>query len=77
MRVSQSRPVHSLTLIHSLFFLDRFFSCVPTATSQVFLTQVYSATGSAEPLPAFLLPQYIIMFFSMTILTAYTLSMLF
>ncbi|THH16078.1 hypothetical protein EW146_g4493 [Bondarzewia mesenterica] len=46
-------------------------------TTQVFLTQVFSGTGSAEHLSAFLIPQYIIMFVSMTALTAYTLQSLF
>ncbi|KAG6898398.1 hypothetical protein C0992_004109 [Termitomyces sp. T32_za158] len=54
-----------------------FFSCLPTATTQVYLTQVFSGTGSAEHLPAFLIPQYILMFISMTALTAYTLQLLF
>ncbi|KAF7419569.1 Protein M3 [Pleurotus ostreatus] len=60
-----------------LRFVCIFFSCLPTATTQVFLTQVYSGTGSAEHLSAFLIPQYIIMFLSITALTAYTLQMLF
>lgn len=54
----------------------RFFSCVPTATTQVFLTQIYSGTGSADHLSAFLIPQYAIMFLSMTAMIAYTLSIL-
>ncbi|KAJ8515914.1 hypothetical protein ONZ45_g6722 [Pleurotus djamor] len=60
-----------------LRFVCIFFSCLPTATTQVFLTQVYSGTGTAEHLSAFLIPQYIIMFVSITGLTAYTLQMLF
>lgn len=56
---------------------NSFLSCLPTATTQVFLTQVYSGTGSAEHLSPFLIPQYIIMFVSMTALTAYTLQLLF
>ncbi|KAF8074009.1 auxin efflux carrier transmembrane protein [Lyophyllum atratum] len=60
-----------------LQFVCIFLSCLPTATTQVFLTQVYSGTGSAEHLSAFLIPQYIIMFISMTGLTAYTLQYLF
>ncbi|RDB16541.1 hypothetical protein Hypma_002707 [Hypsizygus marmoreus] len=60
-----------------LQFVCIFLSCLPTATTQVFLTQVFSGTGSAEHLPAFLIPQYIIMFVSMTALTAYTLHTLF
>ncbi|KII83930.1 hypothetical protein PLICRDRAFT_118835 [Plicaturopsis crispa FD-325 SS-3] len=60
-----------------LRFVCIFFSCLPTATTQVFLTQVYSGTGSAEHLSAFLIPQYILMFISMVALTAYTLQLLF
>ncbi|KAJ6551977.1 auxin efflux carrier [Mycena capillaripes] len=60
-----------------LQFVCIFFSCLPTATTQVFVTQVYSGTGSAEHLSAFLIPQYILMFPSMTALTAYTLHTLF
>lgn len=55
----------------------RFFSCLPTATTQVFLTQVYSGTGDAEHLSSFLIPQYILMFISMTALTAYSLQLIF
>ncbi|THV01915.1 hypothetical protein K435DRAFT_654419 [Dendrothele bispora CBS 962.96] len=54
-----------------------FFSCLPTATTQVFITQVYSGTGSAEFMSPFLLPQYFIMLFSMTAITAYALNFLF
>ncbi|KAL1721679.1 auxin efflux carrier [Schizophyllum commune] len=60
-----------------LQFVCIFFSCLPTATTQVFLTQVYSGTGTAEHLSAFLVPQYAIMFVSMVALTAYTLQLLF
>ncbi|KAF7368689.1 Auxin efflux carrier transmembrane protein [Mycena venus] len=60
-----------------LQFVCIFFSCLPTATTQVFVTQVYSGTGSAEHLSAFLIPQYILMLPSMTALTAYTLHSLF
>ncbi|EGO19763.1 hypothetical protein SERLADRAFT_478030 [Serpula lacrymans var. lacrymans S7.9] len=60
-----------------LRFVCIFLSCLPTATTQVFLTQVYSGTGSAEHLSAFLIPQYILMFITMTALTAYTLQLLF
>ncbi|KAH8105071.1 auxin efflux carrier [Phellopilus nigrolimitatus] len=60
-----------------LRFVCMFMSVVPTATSQVYLTQVYSGTGEAGVLPLFLVPQYILMFFSMTILIAYSLSILF
>ncbi|THH04679.1 hypothetical protein EW145_g5341 [Phellinidium pouzarii] len=60
-----------------LRFVCMFISCVPTATSQVYLTQVYSGTGEAGVLPLFLVPQYILMFLSMTILIAYSISILF
>jgi len=60
-----------------LQFVCILFSGLPTATSQVFLTQVYSPTGSTEHLSAFLIPQYILMPFTMTGLVAYTLNYLF
>ncbi|KAG1741693.1 auxin efflux carrier [Suillus lakei] len=60
-----------------LRFVCIFFSCLPTATTMVFLTQVYSGTGNAEHLSAFLIPQYIIMFISMTAMTSFTLHILF
>jgi len=44
---------------------------------QVFLTQVYSGTGTATHLAAFLIPQYVLMFGTMTGLTSYTLHLLF
>ncbi|KAJ3536235.1 hypothetical protein NM688_g6866 [Phlebia brevispora] len=60
-----------------LRFVCFFYACLPTATSQVYLTQLYSSTGTAEHVPAFLVPQYILLVFSMTILTAYSLSIIF
>ncbi|KAF9026943.1 hypothetical protein BDZ89DRAFT_1092331 [Hymenopellis radicata] len=60
-----------------LQFICIFFSCLPTGTTQVFVTQVYSGTGDAEHLSAFLIPQYILMFLSMTVLSAYTLQLIF
>ncbi|KAF8132747.1 auxin efflux carrier [Boletus edulis] len=60
-----------------LRFVCIFVSCLPTATTQVFLTQVYSGTGDAQHLSVFLIPQYILMFVTMTALTAYTLQLLF
>ncbi|KAK0474151.1 auxin efflux carrier [Armillaria novae-zelandiae] len=60
-----------------LQFVCIFFSCLPTATTQVFVTQVYSGTGSADHVPAFLIPQYFLMFLSMTALSAFTLQLLF
>ncbi|KAJ6555153.1 auxin efflux carrier [Mycena vulgaris] len=60
-----------------LQFVCIIFSCLPTGTTQVFVTQVYSGTGSAEHLSAFLIPQYILMFLSMTGLIAYSLENLF
>ncbi|KAF8632376.1 hypothetical protein AX15_001909 [Amanita polypyramis BW_CC] len=52
-------------------------SCLPTATTQVYLTQVYSGTGTAEHLSAFLILQYILMSVTMTTFTAYTIKALF
>ncbi|KIJ15779.1 hypothetical protein PAXINDRAFT_76428 [Paxillus involutus ATCC 200175] len=60
-----------------LRFVCFFVCCVPTATTQVLLTQVYSGTGNAEHLAAFLIPQYVLMFGSMTVLTAFNLHLLF
>ncbi|KAJ7474712.1 auxin efflux carrier transmembrane protein [Mycena latifolia] len=60
-----------------LQFVCIIFSCLPTGTTQVFVTQVYSGTGSAEHLSAFLIPQYMLMFLSMTGLIAYSLQNLF
>ncbi|KAJ7910478.1 auxin efflux carrier transmembrane protein [Mycena leptocephala] len=60
-----------------LQFICILFACLPTGTTQVFVTQVYSGTGSAEHLSAFLIPQYILMFLSMTGLIAYSLENLF
>ncbi|KAJ7708370.1 auxin efflux carrier [Mycena rosella] len=60
-----------------LQFVCIVFSCLPTGTTQVFVTQVYSGTGSAEHLSAFLIPQYMLMFLSMTGLIAYSLENLF
>ncbi|KAF5368909.1 hypothetical protein D9758_003080 [Tetrapyrgos nigripes] len=58
-------------------FISMFFSCLPTATTQVFITQVYSGTGSAEFMSPFLPLQYFLMLLSMTALTAYSLNTLF
>ncbi|KAH0826376.1 auxin efflux carrier [Lanmaoa asiatica] len=60
-----------------LRFVCIFVSCLPTATTQVYLTQVYSGTGNAQHLSVFLIPQYILMFITMTASTAYTLHLLF
>lgn len=60
-----------------LQFVCIFTSCLPTATTQVYLTQAYSAEGDAQHLSAFLIPQYILMFISMTALTAYALNLIF
>ncbi|KAF9443726.1 hypothetical protein P691DRAFT_678926, partial [Macrolepiota fuliginosa MF-IS2] len=57
-----------------LIFICIFYSCLPSATMQVYLTQVYSGTGTAELVTAFLIPQYIIMFISMIGLTAYAIQ---
>ncbi|KAG8981454.1 Protein M3 [Tulasnella sp. JGI-2019a] len=60
-----------------LRFVCIFFSSVPTATTQVFITQLHSPDGNAEHLSAFLVPQYALMFLSMTSLNAYTLYTLY
>ncbi|KAI0345662.1 auxin efflux carrier [Trametopsis cervina] len=60
-----------------LRFVCLFFSCLPTATTQVYITQVYSPTGDAEHVSAFLVPQYVLLIFFMTILTAYSLNLIF
>ncbi|KAF8899898.1 membrane transport protein-domain-containing protein [Gymnopilus junonius] len=60
-----------------LRFVCIFLSCLPTATVHVLLTQVYSGTGSSEHLAPFLIPQYVLMFISMTAITAYTIQLLF
>ncbi|KAH9963613.1 auxin efflux carrier [Russula dissimulans] len=60
-----------------LQFVCILFSCLPSATTQVYLTQIYSPTGSVEHLSAFLIPQYVLMPFTMTGLIAYTLNHLF
>ncbi|KAJ6521121.1 auxin efflux carrier [Mycena capillaripes] len=60
-----------------LQFICIIFSCLPTGTTQVFVTQVYSGTGTADHLSAFLIPQYMLMFLSMTGLIAYSLENLF
>ncbi|KAG2136366.1 auxin efflux carrier [Suillus bovinus] len=60
-----------------LRFVCIFMSCLPTGTMQVLLTQVYSGTGNAEHLSAFLIPQYIIMFLSMMAINSLTLHILF
>ncbi|KAG1817863.1 auxin efflux carrier [Suillus variegatus] len=61
-----------------LRFVCLLMSGLPTATTQVvLLTQVYSGTGNAEHLAAFLIPQHIIMFILMTVFTTLTLDILF
>ncbi|CAE6466245.1 unnamed protein product [Rhizoctonia solani] len=60
-----------------LRFVCIYFAGVPTATTQVYLTQIYSPDGSASHISAFLIPQYALMFVTMTALSAYALSILF
>ncbi|KAF8761650.1 Auxin efflux carrier [Rhizoctonia solani] len=43
----------------------------------VYLTQIYSPDGSASHVSAFLIPQYALMFITMTALSAYALNLLF
>ncbi|KAH8814734.1 auxin efflux carrier [Flagelloscypha sp. PMI_526] len=54
-----------------------FLSCLPTATTQVTLTQVYSGTGESRHLAEFLIPQYILMFITMPALIFYALYYIF
>ncbi|KIY43446.1 auxin efflux carrier [Fistulina hepatica ATCC 64428] len=60
-----------------LQFVCIFLSCLPTATTQVYLTQVYSGTGSADHLSAYLIPQYMLMVVCMVAVIAYSLLTLF
>jgi len=60
-----------------LRFVCMLISATPTASTQVYMTQVYSGTGSAEHLSPFLLPQYFLMIFSTTALIAYLMQTLF
>ncbi|CEL59973.1 Protein ECM3 OS=Saccharomyces cerevisiae (strain ATCC 204508 / S288c) GN=ECM3 PE=1 SV=1 [Rhizoctonia solani AG-1 IB] len=60
-----------------LRFVCIYFAGVPTATTQVYLTQIYSPDGSATHVSAFLIPQYALMFVTMTALSAYALTILF
>ncbi|GAB1525871.1 Protein M3 [Rhizoctonia solani] len=60
-----------------LRFVCIYFAGVPTATTQVYLTQIYSPDGSASHVSAFLIPQYALMFITMTALSAYALNLLF
>ncbi|VDC03200.1 unnamed protein product [Peniophora sp. CBMAI 1063] len=57
-----------------LQFVCLICSGLPTATTQVYITQVHNPTGSAEHLAAFLIPQYIIMVFSMTGISVYSIN---
>ncbi|TFK26063.1 auxin efflux carrier, partial [Coprinopsis marcescibilis] len=61
-----------------LRFVCIFCSCLPTATTQVYLTQVYAGNSADQMhLSAFLIPQYALMFFSMTGVVAFCLGVLF
>ncbi|KAG2098720.1 auxin efflux carrier [Suillus discolor] len=60
-----------------LRFVCILVSGLPSASMLVFLTQVYSGTGNADHIAAFLIPQYIIMFISMTAFITLTLDILF
>lgn len=60
-----------------LVFICIFFACLPTATTQVYMTMAYNPTGSAEHISAFLIPQYVLMMISMICLNVYTLHTLF
>lgn len=52
-------------------------ACLPTSTTQVYLTQVYSGTGQVEWLGAYLVPQYVLMVLTMTVYIGLVLKMLF
>ncbi|KAF8552177.1 hypothetical protein OG21DRAFT_1523966 [Imleria badia] len=67
----QSAAIHMYELHSSSAY--GFLSCLPTAMTQVLLTQVYSGTGNAQHLSMFLIPQYILMFITMTVLTLHLL----
>ncbi|KAG1717831.1 hypothetical protein EDB19DRAFT_1107932 [Suillus lakei] len=54
-----------------------FVSCLPIALTQVILTQAWSDTSTTDHLVAFLLPQLILLPGVMTVLTAFTLELLF
>ncbi|KAI0791877.1 auxin efflux carrier [Abortiporus biennis] len=60
-----------------LRFVCIFMSVLPTATTQVYITQVYSGTGEAGHVSSFLIPQYILMLIAMIILTAYSIHIIF
>ncbi|KAG1741692.1 auxin efflux carrier [Suillus lakei] len=60
-----------------LRFVCIFVSCLPIASTQVILTQACSDTSTTDHLVAFLLPQLILLPGVMTVLTAFTLELLF
>ncbi|KAN0123126.1 auxin efflux carrier [Russula decolorans] len=79
--VAITRGFAHVGFVHSddkvLQFVCILLSGLPAASTQVYLTQIYSPTGNVEHLSAFLIPQYILMPFTMTGLVAYTLNYLF
>ncbi|KAH8913789.1 hypothetical protein BT69DRAFT_101647 [Atractiella rhizophila] len=57
-----------------------YFSCVPTATTQVIFSQVFAPEGkqnNAQLLGVYLVVQYAVLLFSSVVLTAVVLSLLF
>ncbi|KAG1741689.1 auxin efflux carrier [Suillus lakei] len=60
-----------------LRFICIFVSCLPIAPTQVILTQACSDASTTDHLVAFLLPQLILLPGVMTVLTAFTLKLLF
>ncbi|KAK4057082.1 Protein M3 [Microbotryomycetes sp. JL221] len=63
-----------------LRFVLIYFSCLPTATTQVALTQIFApedGESNSDTLASYILVQYIIFVFSSVVLTAVTLSNIF
>ncbi|KAF8502700.1 auxin efflux carrier [Russula emetica] len=79
--VAITRGFARVGFVHSddkvLQFVCILLSGLPAASTQVYLTQIYSPTGTVEHLSAFLIPQYVLLPFTMTGLVAYTLNYLF
>ncbi|EJT98992.1 auxin efflux carrier [Dacryopinax primogenitus] len=60
-----------------LRFVAIFISGVPTATTQVYLTSVHSPSGECQDLPGYLIAQYVVYLFTVVILSAFALHILF
>ncbi|KAI0758156.1 auxin efflux carrier [Fomes fomentarius] len=59
-----------------LRFVMMFLSCTPTAVNQLIVASLYAPDGNTDTLAAFLLVQYIFMFFSSSAVTAVALLLL-